>query len=56
MVHQVRTYAQIPEGGVGLLVGSQGFFELAGNQASAAMALGLRRGDAVRLAWGDVRC
>lgn len=52
-VRQVRTYALIPEGGVGLLAGSQGFFELAANQASAAEALGLRRGDAVRLVWTE---
>lgn len=52
-VIMVRTYADIPAGAVGLLVGSQGFFELAANQASAAVALGLRRGDALRLAWAD---
>jgi len=38
---------------VGLLAGSQGFFELAANQTSAAVALGLRRGDALRLVWAE---
>jgi len=52
-VRMVRTYADIPAGTVGLLAGSQGFFELAANQASAAVALGLRRGDALRLAWTE---
>ncbi|OIO02762.1 MAG: hypothetical protein AUJ49_05685 [Desulfovibrionaceae bacterium CG1_02_65_16] len=53
VVHQVRAYAQVPEGGVGFLTGSQGFFELAANQASAAVILGLRRGDALRLVWEE---
>jgi len=52
-VLQVRTYADIPAGAVGLLAGSQGFFELAANQSSAAVALGLRRGDALRLVWAE---
>jgi Uncharacterized conserved protein len=52
-VLMARTYADIPAGAVGLLVGSQGFYELAANQTSAAVALGLRRGDALRLAWTD---
>ncbi|WP_235185554.1 SAM hydrolase/SAM-dependent halogenase family protein [Desulfonatronum thiodismutans] len=40
----VRTYAQIPEGGVGMLVGSQGYWELAVNQGNAAAVLGLAPG------------
>ena len=40
----VRTYAQIPTGGVGVLVGSQGYWELAVNQGSAATVLGLAPG------------
>jgi S-adenosylmethionine hydrolase len=47
----VHTYADLGPGEIGLLAGSQGFLELAANQASAAEALGLRRGDAVRLLW-----
>jgi S-adenosyl-L-methionine hydrolase (adenosine-forming) len=46
-----RTYADLPAGAVGLLSGSQGFLELAVNQASAAEALGLRRGDSLRVLW-----
>ena len=47
----VRTYAELGPGEIGLLAGSQGFLELAANQTSAAEALGLRRGDSVRLLW-----
>jgi S-adenosylmethionine hydrolase len=50
-VLQARTYADLPAGAVGLLPGSQGFLELAVNQASAAEALGLRRGDSLRVLW-----
>ncbi len=41
----VTTYARIPEGSFGLLPGSQGFYELACNQASCARRLGLSIGD-----------
>ncbi len=41
----VTTYARIPEGSFGLLPGSQGFYELACNQASCAKRLGLKIGD-----------
>lgn len=51
-VRPVRTYADLGPGEIGLLSGSQGFLELAANQASAAGALGLRRGDSLRLLWG----
>lgn len=37
----VRTYADIPEGGVGMLAGSQGYWELAVNRGSAAGMLDL---------------
>ena len=47
----VQTYANLAPGEIGLLAGSQGFLELAANQASAAEALGLRRGDCLRLLW-----
>jgi S-adenosylmethionine hydrolase len=46
-----RTYGDMPEGGPGLLEGSQGFLELAVNQRSAAKRFGLSMGDAVELAW-----
>jgi S-adenosylmethionine hydrolase len=49
-----RTYADLPAGAVGLLRGSQGFLELAMNQASAAEALGLRHGDCLRVLWERV--
>ncbi len=39
-----RTYGDIPEGGVGMLIGSQGYLELAVNQGSAAAVLGLAPG------------
>ncbi|MDR3641811.1 MAG: SAM-dependent chlorinase/fluorinase [Humidesulfovibrio sp.] len=52
-VRMAKTYAELPLGAVGLMAGSQGFYELASNQASAAQALGLRRGDALRLAWTE---
>ncbi|SMP46984.1 hypothetical protein SAMN06295888_104110 [Desulfonatronum zhilinae] len=45
----VQTYAQIPAGGVGVLVGSQGYWELAVNQGSAAAVLGLAPGKRVVL-------
>lgn len=44
-----RTYAHIPEGGVGMLAGSQGYWELAVNQGSAARILGLVPGQEVML-------
>jgi len=50
-VRPVQTYADLGPGEIGLLAGSQGFLELAANQASAAEALGLRRGDSLRLLW-----
>jgi len=52
-VRMANTYADLPAGAVGLLAGSQGFYELAANQASAAQILGLRRGDSLRLAWTE---
>lgn len=45
----VRTYAEISAGGVGVLVGSQGYWELAVNQGSAAAVLGLAPGKRVVL-------
>lgn len=49
VLRPVRTYADLAPGEIGLLAGSQGFLELAVNQGSGAEALGLRRGDGVRL-------
>jgi S-adenosyl-L-methionine hydrolase (adenosine-forming) len=43
------SYASLATGRIGLLRGSQGFYELALNMGSAAAALGLRLGDAVEL-------
>jgi S-adenosylmethionine hydrolase len=45
----VRTYAEIPVGRVGVLIGSQGYWELAFNQGSAASVLGLKPGNRVVL-------
>jgi len=44
-VCRVSTYAQIPQAAVGLLIGSQGFLELACNQTSCAQHMGLDIGD-----------
>ncbi len=41
------TYADVPEGGVGLLAGSQGYWELAVNRGSAAKTLGLAPGQEI---------
>jgi len=54
-VRPVNAYADMAPGVVGLLAGSQGFMELAVNQDSAATALGLRRGDSLRLLWEPAR-
>ncbi|MDD4953186.1 MAG: SAM-dependent chlorinase/fluorinase [Desulfovibrionaceae bacterium] len=45
-----RTYADLGEGELGLLAGSQGFLELALNQAPAARRLGLSVGDNLSMA------
>jgi hypothetical protein len=44
-VFPVSTYAHIPEGGFGLLPGSQGFLELSCQQQACAQRLGLKIGD-----------
>lgn len=51
------TYGGIPPGRVGILAGSQGYWELAVGGGSAAAALGLEGGDAVALVWpkGEAR-
>ncbi len=48
-VAAVRAYSAIPEGGVGVLPGSQGYLELAVDRASCAERLGLGTGDRVVL-------
>lgn len=48
-----ETYGRLPEGGVGLIAGSQGYLELAVNRGSAAARLGLSIGGMVRLAGED---
>lgn len=45
-----RSYPDLPVGSLGLLAGSQGYLELAMNQASAAEFTGLCAGDALTLA------
>ena len=52
-LRQVRAYAELGPGEVGLLTGSQGFLELAMRMASAAGQLTLRPGDPVRLLFGE---
>lgn len=44
-----RTYSDIPDGGVGMLAGSQGYWELAVNRGSAARVLDLVPGQEVTL-------
>lgn len=52
VARRVRTYADIPEGEVALLVGSTGLVEAACRNASAAAALGVGVGAEVRVRWG----
>lgn len=46
------SYGSLPQGGLGLLEGSQGYYELAVNRGSAARRVGLAIGDLVRLGRG----
>lgn len=46
---RAATYAELPPGALGLLAGSQGFFEMAMDRESAARSTGLHPGDAVTL-------
>lgn len=46
----VNTYGELAEGEIGLLAGSQGYFELAAPLASAAAKLGLKPGATVTIA------
>ena len=48
---RVLTYADIAEGAVGILAGSQGYLELATSGASASALLGIGGGDRVTLHW-----
>jgi len=45
----VRSYAEGPPGGLFLIAGSSGFFEVAANQASAAKLTGCKAGAVIRL-------
>ena len=54
-LRRARAYAELGPGETGLLAGSQGFFELAANQASAAALLTLRPGDPLRLLYPEAR-
>ncbi len=51
-VRLVRTYADLAPSEIGILAGSQGFYELAVNQGSAARLLGLKPGDDLSLTRG----
>ncbi|PTN32567.1 S-adenosyl-l-methionine hydroxide adenosyltransferase family protein [Desulfonatronum sp. SC1] len=52
----VRTYAEIPAAGVGVLVGSQGYWELAANQGNAAAVLGLAPGMRIAMECSGAAC
>jgi len=52
-LRRVRAYAELGPGEPGLLLGSQGFYELAVNQDSAAMRLTLRPGDPLRILYPE---
>ncbi|MBA4356975.1 MAG: SAM-dependent chlorinase/fluorinase [Humidesulfovibrio sp.] len=52
-LRRVRAYAELGPGEAGLLLGSQGFYELAANQDSAATRLTLRPGDPVRILYAE---
>ncbi len=51
--NRVRTYGEIPAGGVGLLVDSYGLLSVAVDRGSAALELGLAEGAAVTLRASD---
>ncbi len=50
-LRRVRTYADLDQGEIGLLSGSQGFLELALYMGSAARSLGINPGAELTLAW-----
>ncbi len=50
-VRRVSCYAELQSGAVGLIAGSQGFYELALYQGSAAEKLRFKAGDSLRLKW-----
>lgn len=53
-VRRASCYAELKSGFLGLLVGSQGFYELAFCQGSAAERLHYGPGDSIVLMWGSV--
>lgn len=50
-VRRAACYAELPPGSIGLIIGSQGFYELALNKGSAGDELKLNPGDSVILKW-----
>lgn len=52
-LHRVRSYSDLERGSVGILAGSQGFFELAMNMGSAADLLSLTPGESLDLILAD---
>lgn len=54
IVTRAEAFCGIPDGSVGVIVDSNGHVALAGNRLSAALTLGLRAGDRVRLVRVDV--
>ncbi|WP_031484545.1 SAM hydrolase/SAM-dependent halogenase family protein [Maridesulfovibrio frigidus] len=50
-VRRVSCYAELQSGAVGLIAGSQGFYELALYQGSVSDKLGYKAGDSIRLNW-----
>ena len=52
MVHHCKTYADLPNGAVGLLQGSSGFVELCMRENDCSGTLGLHIGDGVTLVYG----
>jgi len=51
-VHHCKTYADLPNGAVGLLQGSSGFVELCMRENDCSGTLGLHIGDGVTLVYG----
>lgn len=50
-IRRAACYAELPPKEIGLIIGSQGFYELAVNKGSVAQELNLGPGDSVTLKW-----
>ncbi len=50
-IRRAACYAELPPKDIGLIIGSQGFYELAVNKGSAAKELAIGPGDSVTLTW-----